>query len=126
MSLINTVPEPCGWIWPARPPAAGPTPPASLPAPGMFLAGCVMVYQAHEAVSIPIVGMGGVTSRAGDVMELMLAGATGSRRWARRAWRSRLTCQDHHRESARQVMRSGTAWNALDRGDRSGKKWVKM
>ncbi len=34
-----------------------------------------MVYQVYEAVSIPIVGMGGVTS-AEDVIELMLAGAT--------------------------------------------------
>ena len=34
-----------------------------------------MVYQVYEAVSIPIVGMGGVTC-ARDVIELMLAGAT--------------------------------------------------
>mgnify|MGYP000793673067 CR=1 FL=1 len=34
-----------------------------------------MVYQVYEAVRIPIVGMGGVTS-AQDVLELMLAGAT--------------------------------------------------
>ena len=34
-----------------------------------------MVYQVYEAVSIPIVGMGGVTT-AEDVIELMLAGAT--------------------------------------------------
>ena len=34
-----------------------------------------MVYQVYEAVSIPIVGMGGVT-RAEDVLELMLTGAT--------------------------------------------------
>ena len=34
-----------------------------------------MVYQVYEAVSIPIVGMGGVT-RPEDVLELMLAGAT--------------------------------------------------
>ena len=33
-----------------------------------------MVYQVYEAVSIPIVGMGGVTTAA-DVIELMLAGA---------------------------------------------------
>lgn len=43
--------------------------PALLP-----LAVC-MVYQVYEAVSIPIVGMGGVSS-ARDVLELMLAGAT--------------------------------------------------
>ena len=34
-----------------------------------------MVYQVYEAVQIPIVGMGGV-SKAQDVIELMLAGAT--------------------------------------------------
>jgi dihydroorotate dehydrogenase (NAD+) catalytic subunit len=34
-----------------------------------------MVYQVYEAVSIPIVGMGGVSS-ARDVIEMMLAGAT--------------------------------------------------
>ena len=34
-----------------------------------------MVWQVYEAVRIPIIGMGGVT-RADDVLELMLAGAT--------------------------------------------------
>ena len=34
-----------------------------------------MVYQVYEAVSIPVVGMGGVSS-AQDVIEMMLAGAT--------------------------------------------------
>ncbi|MBR0135383.1 MAG: nitronate monooxygenase, partial [Clostridia bacterium] len=34
-----------------------------------------MVYQVYEAVSIPIIGMGGVSS-ANDVIEMMLAGAT--------------------------------------------------
>ncbi|MBR5262531.1 MAG: dihydroorotate dehydrogenase [Clostridia bacterium] len=34
-----------------------------------------MIYQVYEAVNIPIVGMGGVSS-AEDVIELMLAGAT--------------------------------------------------
>ncbi len=34
-----------------------------------------MVYQVYDAVKIPIIGMGGVTS-AEDVIELMLAGAT--------------------------------------------------
>ena len=35
-----------------------------------------MVYQVYEAVKIPIIGMGGVQS-AEDVLEFMLAGATG-------------------------------------------------
>ena len=34
-----------------------------------------MVYQVYEAVNIPIIGMGGVTT-AEDVIEMMLAGAT--------------------------------------------------
>ena len=34
-----------------------------------------MVWQVYDAVKIPIVGMGGVSS-AEDVLELMLAGAT--------------------------------------------------
>ena len=34
-----------------------------------------MVYQVYEAVNIPIIGMGGVTT-ADDVIEMMLAGAT--------------------------------------------------
>ena len=34
-----------------------------------------MVYQVYEAVKIPVVGMGGVSS-AQDVVEMMLAGAT--------------------------------------------------
>ena len=34
-----------------------------------------MVYQVYEAVKIPVVGIGGV-SRAEDVLEMMLAGAT--------------------------------------------------
>lgn len=34
-----------------------------------------MVYQVYEAVKLPIIGMGGVTS-ARDVVEMMLAGAT--------------------------------------------------
>ena len=34
-----------------------------------------MVYQAYEAVKIPIIGMGGISS-AEDVIEMMLAGAT--------------------------------------------------
>lgn len=36
-----------------------------------------MVYQVYEAVKIPIVGMGGITS-AEDVIEFMLAGATAT------------------------------------------------
>ncbi len=43
--------------------------------PAIFPVALRMVYQVYEAVSIPIVGMGGV-SRTEDVIEMMLAGAT--------------------------------------------------
>ena len=43
--------------------------------PGVFPVAVRMVYQVSQAVSIPVVGMGGVTT-AEDVIEMMLAGAT--------------------------------------------------
>ncbi len=43
--------------------------------PAIFPVAVRMVYQVAHALSIPVVGMGGVTS-AEDVIELMLAGAT--------------------------------------------------
>ena len=43
--------------------------------PGIFPVALRMVYEAAKAVSIPVVGMGGVSS-AEDVIEMMLAGAT--------------------------------------------------
>lgn len=44
--------------------------------PAIFPVAVRMVYQVYEAVNIPIIGMGGVSS-AEDVIEMMLAGATG-------------------------------------------------
>jgi len=43
--------------------------------PAIFPVAVRMVYQVFEAVKIPIIGMGGVSS-AEDVIEMMLAGAT--------------------------------------------------
>lgn len=43
--------------------------------PAIFPVALRMVYQVYEAVSIPIIGMGGVSSAA-DVIEMMLAGAS--------------------------------------------------
>ena len=43
--------------------------------PAIFPLAVRMVWQVYEAVSIPVIGMGGVSS-AEDVLELMLAGAT--------------------------------------------------
>lgn len=45
-----------------------------LSGPAVFPVAVRMVYQVYEAVSIPIIGMGGVSS-AEDVIEMMLAGA---------------------------------------------------
>jgi len=46
-----------------------------LSGPAVFPVALRMVYQVFEAVSIPIIGMGGVRS-ARDVIEMMLAGAS--------------------------------------------------
>ena len=46
-----------------------------LSGPAVFPVAVRMVYQVYEAVSIPIIGMGGV-SCAADVLEMMLAGAS--------------------------------------------------
>lgn len=43
--------------------------------PAIFPLAVRMVWQVYEAVSIPVIGMGGVSSTE-DVLELMLAGAT--------------------------------------------------
>lgn len=43
--------------------------------PAIFPVALRMVYQVYEAVDIPIIGMGGISS-ASDVVEMMLAGAT--------------------------------------------------
>ena len=43
--------------------------------PAIFPVALRMIYQVYEAVSIPIIGMGGV-STAEDVIEMMLAGAS--------------------------------------------------
>ena len=44
--------------------------------PGIFPVALRMVYQVSSAVSIPVIGMGGVSS-AKDVIEMMMAGAEG-------------------------------------------------
>ncbi len=43
--------------------------------PAIFPVAVRMVYQVYEAVKIPVIGMGGISS-AEDVIEMMLAGAT--------------------------------------------------
>ena len=73
VSLINTLPGMRIDLARRRPLLANQT--GGMSGPGMFPLAVRMVYQVYEAVRIPIVGMGGVTS-AQDVLELMLAGAT--------------------------------------------------
>ena len=46
-----------------------------LSGPAVFPVAVRMVYQVHKAVSIPVIGMGGVSS-AQDVIEMMMAGAS--------------------------------------------------
>ena len=73
VSLINTLPGMRIDLKRRRPLLANTT--RGMYGTGMFPLAVRMVYQVYEAVSIPIVGMGGVTT-AEDVIELMLAGAT--------------------------------------------------
>ena len=73
VSLINTLPGMRIDLKRRRPLLANGT--GGMSGPGIFPLAVRMVYQVYEAVDIPIVGMGGV-STAEDVLELMLAGAT--------------------------------------------------
>ena len=73
VSLINTLPG--MRIDPARRRCVLANKTGGMSGPGVFPLAVRMVYEVYEAVSVPIVGMGGVC-RAEDVLELMLAGAT--------------------------------------------------
>ena len=73
VSLINTLPGMRIDLKRRRPLLANGT--GGMSGPGIFPLAVRMVYQVYEAVDIPIVGMGGV-STAEDVLELMLAGST--------------------------------------------------
>lgn len=73
ISLINTLLAMRLNLNTRRPVLANTT--GGLSGPAIFPVAVRMVYQVYEAVDIPIIGMGGVSS-AEDVIELMLAGAT--------------------------------------------------
>ena len=73
LSLINTLQAMRIDLKTRKPILANVT--GGLSGPAVFPVALRMVYQVYEAVSIPIVGMGGV-STAEDVIEMMLAGAT--------------------------------------------------
>ena len=73
ISLINTIPGMRIDLKTKRPVLASKM--GGYSGPGVFPIAVRMVYQVASAVCIPVVGMGGV-SRAEDVIEMMLAGAT--------------------------------------------------
>ena len=73
ISLINTLLAMRLDLKTRRPVLANQT--GGLSGPAIFPVAVRMVYQVYEAVGIPIIGLGGVSS-AQDVIELMLAGAT--------------------------------------------------
>lgn len=73
VSLINTLMGMRLDLKTRRPILANST--GGMSGPAIFPLAVRMVYQVYQAVSIPIIGMGGVTC-ARDVIELMLAGAT--------------------------------------------------
>ena len=73
LSLINTVMGMRISLRTRKPLLANKT--GGMSGPGIFPLAVRMVYQVYEAVKIPVIGMGGVSS-AEDVLEMMLAGAT--------------------------------------------------
>ncbi len=73
LSLINTVMGMRLDLKTRKPLLANST--GGMSGPAVFPLAVRMVWQVYEAVCIPVVGLGGV-SRAEDVLELMLAGAT--------------------------------------------------
>ena len=73
LSLINTVMALRIDLKTKRPLLANTT--GGLSGPAVFPLALRMVWQVYEAVSIPIIGLGGIQS-AEDVIEMMLAGAT--------------------------------------------------
>lgn len=72
LSLINTLQAMRIDLKSRKPLLANVT--GGLSGPAVFPVALRMVYQVYEAVSVPIVGVGGVSS-AEDVIEMMLAGA---------------------------------------------------
>ena len=73
ISLINTLLGMRIDLKTRRPVLANTT--GGLSGPAVFPVALRMVYQVAHAVSVPVVGMGGVTT-AEDVLEMMMAGAT--------------------------------------------------
>ena len=76
-----------------------------LSGPAVFPVALRMVYQVYEAVDLPIIGMGGVSS-AGDVIEMMLAGATAVQVGAANL-RDPFACRDIVADLPREMERLG-------------------
>ncbi len=76
-----------------------------LSGPAVFPVALRMVYQVYEAVDLPIIGMGGVSS-ARDVIEMMLAGATAVQVGAANL-RDPYACRDMVADLPREMERLG-------------------
>ncbi len=76
-----------------------------LSGPAVFPVALRMVYQVYEAVDLPIIGMGGVSS-ARDVIEMMLAGATAVQVGAANL-RDPFACRDMVADLPREMERLG-------------------
>ena len=103
LSLINTLLGLRVDLRARRPVLANVT--GGLSGPAVFPVALRMVYQVYEAVDLPIIGMGGVSS-ARDVIEMMLAGATAVQVGAANL-RDPFACRDMVADLPREMERLG-------------------
>ena len=103
LSLINTLLGLRVDLRARRPVLANVT--GGLSGPAVFPVALRMVYQVYEAVDLPIIGMGGVSS-ARDVIEMMLAGATAVQVGAANL-RDPFACRDVVADLPREMERLG-------------------
>ncbi|MBR3391597.1 MAG: dihydroorotate dehydrogenase [Firmicutes bacterium] len=103
LSLINTLLGLRVDLRTRRPVLANVT--GGLSGPAVFPVALRMVYQVYEAVDLPIIGMGGVSS-ARDVIEMMLAGATAVQVGAANL-RDPFACRDIVADLPREMERLG-------------------
>ena len=103
LSLINTLLGLRVDLRARRPVLANVT--GGLSGPAVFPVALRMVYQVYEAVDLPIIGMGGVSS-ARDVIEMMLAGATAVQVGAANL-RDPFACRDIVADLPREMERLG-------------------
>ena len=103
LSLINTLLGLRVDLRTRRPVLANVT--GGLSGPSVFPVALRMVYQVYQAVDLPIIGMGGVSS-ARDVIEMMLAGATAVQVGAANL-RDPFACRDIVADLPREMERLG-------------------